>query len=97
MSFRRFFFLSRLLLFDFLYLLSSDESYFLGDDSNNYGSESGSSITYSFPNFPLRFDYSVGCVNGLGSGIFVPMGVEFKWDIFLFVVFVPIGVKSKVG
>ena len=36
-----------------LHFLSSDESYSLGDVSDNYGSYSGSSDTCSFP---LRFD-----------------------------------------
>ena len=46
--------------------------------------------------FPLFDDYVV-IVCGLGSGVFVTTGVESKCDIFVFVVFVPIGVKSKGG
>ena len=47
--------------------------------------------------FFLYFDYSVGRVSGLGSGFFVPTGVESKCDIFGFFVFVTIGVKYKGG
>ena len=50
-----------------------------------------------FPAFFIRFDDFFVRVSGLGSGIFVPTGVESKCDIFEFVVFVPIGVESKGG
>ena len=95
--FRCFFFLSRCFLFDLLYFLSSDESYSPGDDSDDDGSDYGSSGTYSFCAFYLRFDNSVGSVSGLVSGIFVPTGVESKCDIFTSDLFVPIGVDFKVG
>ena len=80
-------FLSRLLILDLLYLLSSDQSYLFDDESDNDGSESGSSGMCSFPDFSLRFDDTIGCVSGLGSDIFVPTGVESKCDIFSFVMF----------
>ena len=67
-----------LLLLDFLYLLSSEKSYSPDDYSENDGSDSRSSGTCSFS---LRFDYPVGRVSGLGSGVFVPTGVESKYDI----------------
>ena len=38
--------------------------------------------------FLLCFDDSVIHVSGLGSGVFVPTGVESKCDTFAFVVFV---------
>ena len=104
MRFRNFFFLSRFLLLDYLYLLSSyesdsflllyllfflssEESYFLDDESDDDGSESRSSGTCYFP---FHFDDSVGCISGWGSGVFVPLGVESKCDVFAFVVFVSI-------
>ena len=90
-----FFFAS--LLLDFLYLLSSDKSDSPNYESDDDGSGSGSSGRYSFTAFSLRFDKYVGCVSGMGSGVFVPTVVEYKCDIFMFVVFVPIGVKSKGG
>ena len=91
-----------LLLLYFLYLLSSDESDLIDDESDDAGSDddrsdSGSSGTYYFPAFSLCFDNYFGPVSGLGSGIFVPTGVDSKCDIFAFVVFVPIGVESKGG
>ena len=45
--------------------------------------------------FPLRFDEYVGCVSGLGAGVFVPIEVESKCDVVTFIVFVTIGVDSK--
>ena len=97
MRFRLFFFLLRLLLLYLLYLLVLYQSNSLDYESYNDRSDSGSSSTYSFPDFSLGSDNSVGCVSGLGYGIFVPTGVESKFDIFVFVVFVLIGVKSKGG
>ena len=66
----------------------------LDDEYDDDGSDSGSSGTYYFP---LRFDNYVGCVSGLGSGVFVPTGVKPKYDVFVFLVFVPKGVESKGG
>ena len=92
--FRQFFFLPRLFLLYYLYLLSLDESDFLDDKSDDDGSDSRSSGTcYS----PLRFDNSFGRVSVLGSGIFIPIGIESNCDVFVFVVFVSIGVESKGG
>ena len=48
MHFRCFLFLSCSLLFDFLYLLSSEESDSLNYGSDELGSDSRSSVTYSF-------------------------------------------------
>ena len=42
--------------------------------------------------FYLEFDESIGCVSGLGSEVFVPIGGESKCDVIKFVVFVPTGV-----
>ena len=74
--------------------MSSDEPDSLEDESENGGSDSGSSGTCSFP---LHFDDSVARVSGSGSGVFVPTGVKSKCEIFAFVVFMPIGVESKGG
>ena len=63
-------FLSRLLLLDLLYFLSSEESDLLDDESGDDGYVSWSSGTCAFS---LRFDEFVGRVSGLGSGIFVPI------------------------
>ena len=59
MCFRRFFFLSRFLILDFLYLLSVDESDSLDDGYDGDGYDSRSAGTCAFP---FRFEYSVGCV-----------------------------------
>ena len=83
--------------FFLLYILSSEESDLFHDDSEAYGSDSGSSITCSSHNFSLRSENSVGFVSGLGSGIFGPAGVGSKCDIFGCDLFVPIGVESKGG
>ena len=40
---------------------------------------------------------SVGCVRGVGSGIFVPTGIEPIGDVVPLVVFVLRGVESKGG
>ena len=61
---------------------SSDKSDSLDDESDNDGSEHGSSGMYSFPPLSLRFDYYVGSFDGLGRGVFVPTEVEYKCVIF---------------
>ena len=88
------FFLPHPLLLCFLYLLSSDKSDSLDYkyDDDGYDSESSGTCV-----FPLYFDEYVGHVSDLESGGFVPIGVNSKYDIVTFVVFVPIGVKSKGG
>ena len=65
-------FLLRRLLFDFLYLLSSDESYCLNDEDDKLGYDSGSSFTHFF------LDKSIVSVSVLGSDVFVPTGVYSK-------------------
>ena len=66
----------------------------LDDHSDDGGSDSRSSGTCAFP---FCFDDSVGCVSGVGSGMFFPIGVEENCDVILFVLFVPIGVEYKGG
>ena len=96
LRFRCFFFLLRCSLFDLLYILSSDKSYSINDYSYDDGSEFRSSRKYFFCAFSLRFGDSVGVVSGLGSGFFVPTGVNYKCD-FSFVVFIAVVVESKGG
>ena len=89
------FFLLRRLIFDLLYFLALDESDSLDDESDNDGSDSGSSGTYSFCAFYLHFDDSVGSFSVLGFGIFAPTGIESKGNTFVFGVFILTGVDSK--
>ena len=74
--------------------MSSDKSDLLDDESDDDGSDYGSSGTCFFL---LRFDDSVGHVSLLGSGVFVPTRVKSKCDVFEFVVFMPIVVEPKRG
>ena len=67
---------------DNLYLLSSEKSDYLDDESENLGSDSGSSGRYSFRFFCLRFDDSVGSVSVLGYCSFAPTGVKSRGDMF---------------
>ena len=80
----------------------------LDDESNDDGSDSGSSGTCAFK---FRFDESVGSVGGsvgrsdkfvgrvrgMGSGVFVLKGIESIGDVFLLVMFVPKVIESKGG
>ena len=89
-------------------MLSSDELDSIDDESDNYGSDSGSSGTCAFPfhfeYYVGRVDNSVGCVYesvgrvcGVGFGVFVPIGIDSIGDVVMLVGFVPIGVYSKGG
>ena len=77
-----------------MYFPSWEKSYSLDDESDDDGSVSGSS---GMCFFPLRFDNYVGHVSGLGYVVFVTTRVDSKCGVFAFIMFVPIGVKSKVG
>ena len=77
-----------------MYLVSSDESDSLHNESDRLGSESVSSGTYSFCTFSLRFDKSV--VGVLGSDFFTPIGVDSKDSIFASDFFLPTRVEYKV-
>ena len=79
------------LLLDFL---SWDESNRLYDESEDDGSDSESA---GMCDFSFHFNYSVGRVRGVDSGVFVPIGVNSNFDVVPLVVFVQIGVKSKGG
>ena len=94
------------LLLNFLNFLSSYKAYFLNDESENDGSESGSAGTCAFPfcfdesvgrvgDSVVRFDDSVGCVRGMKFGVFVPTGIESIGEIVPLVAFIPKGVKTK--
>ena len=94
-------FLSCLLSLDLLELILAGKSDLLDDEYDNNGSDYVSAGTCAFP---FRFEDSVGgvydyvgLVPGVGSGIFVPMGIQSIGDIVPFVVFMPIGVESKGG
>ena len=97
MRFRRFLFLSRLLLLYFLYLLSLDKSDSLYDKSVGGGSDSRSFGMYSFRNFYKKIVDSGGSISGLGSDIFVRTGFKSKCGIFSFDAFMTIGFESKGG
>ena len=75
-----------------LYLLSSDKSDLIDDESDDDGFNSGSSGKYAFS---LSFKDSVGHISGLGFGIFSLIRVNSKCDIVVFVLFMSIGVKYK--
>ena len=77
------------MLLDLLHFLSSDESYSINEESEDDGSDSGYVGTCPFP---FRFGDSVGRVCGVGSGVFVPIGVKSNSEVVPFAVFVPIGV-----
>ena len=82
------------LILDLLYLLSSDKSDLLDDESDNDGSDYGSSGTCAFP---FCFDNSVGRVSGICFGCFVTIGGKSNYDIVMLVMLVPIVVESKGG
>ena len=68
--------------------------FFFDDYSDNDGSGSGSYGTCPFPFCSSNY---VGCVSGVVSWVFVPTGIESIGDVVPLVVFVPIGVDSKIG
>ena len=84
--------LLRPLVLDLLYFMSSDESDSINDDYEDDGYDSRSSGICAFPS---SFEYSIGWVSGVGSGVFVTMVVDSKCDVVTFVVFFPIGGYSK--
>ena len=68
--------------------------FFFDDEPDNDGSGSGS---YGTCAFTFCSGNSVGRGIGVGSGVFVLTGIESIGDFVLLVMFVPIGVESKVG
>ena len=81
--------------------MSFDKLYLFDDNSDDYGSGSDSPGTCAFPFCSGKSVRSVGkyvgCIHGVGSGIFVPTGIESIGDVFPLVVLVPRGVQSKGG
>ena len=84
-----------------LELVSFEKLDFFDNESDDDGSDYRSAGTC---NFPFRSDQSVGrvgesvgCVSGMGSGIFFQIGIESIGEVVLLVVFVPKGVESKGG
>ena len=75
-------------------MLSSDELYFLDDESDNDGSDSKSAGTcnflFRFEDSVGRVEYSVGRVCGVDSGVFVLIGIDLNCDLVPLVVFLPI-------
>ena len=67
---------------------------FFDYESDNDGSGLGSFGTLDFPFCSIN---SICCVSDVGSDVFVLTGIESIGDVVLLIVFVPIGVKSKVG
>ena len=72
-----------------------EKSYFLYDESNELGFDSGFSVTYSFPGFYLLVEESV--IGILGSEMFAEIGVASIDGVSAFDVFIPTGVELKVG
>ena len=77
-----------------LEFLSFDELDLFDNEDDDDGSGSRSPGTCCFPFFS---DEYVGRVSGVGSGDFVPTGINSIGDVVLLVVFVPRGVEYKVG
>ena len=71
------------------------------DKSDNVGSGSGSPGTCTFQFCSGKSvssgGKSVGGVSGVGSGVFIPTGIESIGDVFPLFVFLPRGVESKGG
>ena len=86
-----------------LELVSFKELYFFDDEYENYGSVSGYPGTFNFPccsgNSIGSIGESVGSVSGVGSGDFVPNGIEALGDIVPLVVFFspcrPLGTRDR--
>ena len=66
-----------------------------------YGSDSGfagtCAFTFFFDEYVGRVDKFLGRVCGMGSGVFLMIGIESIGDVVPLLVFVPIGVESKWG
>ena len=80
-------------------MLPFDKSDSIDDESDNDGSDSGSdgtcTFSFRFNKSVGRVDGSIGRVRGVGSGVFVLIGVKSVGDVVPLVVFVPIGFESK--
>ena len=82
-------------------MLSFKELDLFDDKSDNDGSGSGSPGTCTFQFCSGKSvssgGKSVGGVSGVGSGVFIPTGIESIGDVFPLFVFLPRGVESKGG
>ena len=80
---------------------SVSKSYSFDDESEDNGSESGSTGTCTFPfrfeDYVGRVENSVGRVRGMVSGVLFTIGIKSIGDIVLLIMLVPIGVESKGG
>ena len=87
-------------------MLSAGKSDSLDDEYDNDGSESRPAGKCAFPfrfeesvvrvgDSVGRVEYSVDCVSGIGSGIFVLTEIKSIGDVVLLIVFLPEGVESK--
>ena len=87
-------------LINLLELISFDKLDLFDNEYDNDGSGCGSPVTCAFPFFSDEsvgsVDKYVGRVKGIGSGVFVPTGIESIGDVPL-AVFAPKGVESKGG
>ena len=52
-------------------------------------------FTFCFEDYAGPVDDFVGCVCGVGSSVFVSIGIESNCDVILLVVFAPIRVEFK--
>ena len=67
---------------------------FKDESDDDDGSGSGSPGMHTFPFCSRNY---VGRVSGVGSGVFVPTGIESICNFVLLILFVPRGVDSKGG
>ena len=91
---RRFFFLLIIFLIDLLEFLFFDELDLFNDESDDNGSGSRYPIMCAFTFCSGNY---IGCVSGVGSGIFVLTGIDPIGEVVLLVAFVPRGAESKGG
>ena len=77
------------------------QTIFLYEESDSFGSRSGSPGTCDFPFCSVKSVGSVGKLVGrfcrVGSRVFVLTGIDSIGDVFLLFVFVPRGAESKYG
>ena len=84
----------RFFIFDLLELLSFDKLDLFDDESDNYGSGSGSPGTRVFP---FCSGKSVVSISGVGSVDSILICIESIGDVVSLFVFIPRGVESKGG
>ena len=96
-----FLFVSLFFLIDLLELISFDELDIFDDESDENGSGCRSPGTFAFSFCFVKssssVDEYVGCVRGVGSGVFFLTGIDSIGDVVPLDVFIPRGVESKCG